>query len=174
MGVIGTRGPHIMLGYWTRGVSSKQALYNEWMFTNDLGYIHPNSGKLYFCGRANDAIRTGGESVLATEVEKIIELHPEIIECAVFGLPDEKFGEAICAAVVFKASVLVDGVDLLESDEVKEKLREHCAKHQLAGFKRPRRAFCMHSLPRNSSGKVLKRQISWLCSRQLNVSRSRL
>ena len=115
-----------MSGYWNRSSSHESFLRPScktndgnssdddgggggWMLTNDLGYIHPRNGKLYFRGRADDVIRTGGESVLASDVERVIldffastttTTTATIVECAVFPLPDEKFGEAVCAAVV--------------------------------------------------------------------------
>ena len=130
-GIIGTRGPHVMSGYWNRSgydnISSNFSKNNNnddddggggggWMLTNDLGYIHPRNGKLYFRGRADDVIRTGGESVLASDVERVIldyfasasaaasdnDDHA-VVECAVFPLPDEKFGEAVCAAIAVAA-----------------------------------------------------------------------
>ncbi len=86
------------------------------MLTNDLGYIHPQNGKLYFCGRADDVIRTGGELVLASDVECVIldyfaaaaaaagDNHDHaIVECAMFPLPDEKVGDAVCAAIAVAA-----------------------------------------------------------------------
>ncbi|KAL7473312.1 hypothetical protein ACHAXS_013776 [Conticribra weissflogii] len=163
VGVIGTKGTHTMSGYWVRGASSPientSKSENEWMFTNDLGFIHPKSGKLYFCGRANDVIRTGGESVLATEVEKVLIAHEAISECAVFALPDAKFGEAVCAAIVVNGGVPRKVTsNSFESLEWTRRIREYCSR-QLAGFKRPRRIFCMNELPRNSSGKVLKHEL---------------
>ena len=146
------------------------------MFTNDLGYIHPHTDKLYFCGRANDVIRTGGESVLAMEVERILDTYEEISECAVFALPDDKFGEAVCAAIVLRrptpttningsaASASVSHANAMENDYWMKKIRQYCANCQLAGFKRPRRVFCLDSLPRNSSGKVLKHELLKLCT----------
>jgi acyl-CoA synthetase (AMP-forming)/AMP-acid ligase II len=128
-GIIGTRGPHVMSGYWNRSgydsISSNSCKNNNnnddddsigggWMLTNDLGYIHPQNGKLYFRGRADDVIRTGGESVLASDVERVIldyfaaaaardNDNHAMVECAVFPLPDEKFGEAVCAAIAVAA-----------------------------------------------------------------------
>ena len=164
MGIIGTLGQHVMISYWNRGdtlIKTPNENTRHWMFTGDLGYIHPESNKLYFCGRANDIIRTGGESVLATEVERVIALHPNVIEVAVFALPHEKFGETVCAAVVCKTPA---SSHLIENNELKDELRRHCANHHLAGFKRPRIVFCIQSLPRNSSGKVLKQQLAKSCS----------
>jgi fatty-acyl-CoA synthase len=169
VGIIGTRGTHVMSGYWKRGdarTQSTETIRSGWMFTSDMGYIDVNSGRLYFCGRANDVIRTGGESVLATEVENVVGLHPDILEVAVFALPHEKFGEVVCAAVVTRKR--------FGSDKLQTLLRHHCRKHNLAGFKHPRRVFCMQSLPRNSSGKVLKQFISKSCSQMLTTTKSRL
>ena len=198
MDIIGTRGPHTMSGYWNRGGSSiSKITYDndnyadrrqQWMLTNDLGYIHPSTGKLYFCGRANDVIRTGGESVLATEVERVLDTHEDVVECAVFALPDEKFGEAVCAAIVFHNGATKDEGTIsnsyysgnyndhvvAESLEWTRRIREYCAKRQLAGFKRPRRVFSLQALPRNSSGKVLKHMIIRQCASQSRVRRSRL
>lgn len=97
-----------MSGYWNRsGYDTSNYDDCGWMLTNDLGYIDPLNGKLYFRGRADDVIRTGGESVLASDVERVVvDYFAEngedrgFVECAVFPLPDEKFGETVCAAVV--------------------------------------------------------------------------
>ena len=178
MGIIGTRGSHIMSGYWKRGGSNYTKAANNtdnWMFTNDLGYIHPQSGKLYFCGRANDVIRTGGESVLATEVERILLSHNSIEECAVFALPDVKYGEAVCAAIVLtdtRVDTLYDGRAVAENEKMKKCIRKFCKEKHLAGFKQPRQVFCMQTLPRNSSGKVLKHAIIRSCaSTEKTISR---
>jgi len=167
IGIIGTRGPHVMSGYWKRdgGAPDDKAL--GWLLTNDLGYVHPHSGKLFFCGRADDVIRTGGESVLATEVERVLNAHADIVECAVFALPDAKFGEAVCAAVVSKTppkAVRTAAAVACEEEERTQWIRQHCARRQLAGYKRPRRVFWVRSLPRNSSGKVLKHTIIRQCA----------
>jgi len=172
LGIICTLGPHTMIGYWNRGdlLTVAPSETNDWMLTSDLGYIHPMSGELYFSGRANDVIRTGGESVMATEVEKVLTSHPDLFEVAVFGLPDEKFGEVVCAAAVV---VSKKSSSSLEDNGMLISIRQHCAKQQLAGFKHPRMIFRMQSLPRNSSGKVLKQQIIRTCS-QLLATSSRL
>lgn len=177
MGIIGTRGPHVMSGYWNRGTANngdeKTLKVGDWMLTNDLGYLD-NQNNLYFCGRANDVIRTGGESVLATEVEKVIIMHPDVEECAIFALPDDKFGDAVCAAIVLKGdAIIMKENEAAEDDQMKVLMRTHCQYQQLAGFKRPRRVFRMHSLPRNSSGKVLKYEIVKACA-TCTSNRSRL
>ena len=158
MGIIGTRGPHTMSGYWSRGGNNATFLSeDDWMLTNDLGMIHPQSGKLYFCGRANDVIRTGGESVLANDVEAILMQHDDIVECAVFALPDERFGECVCAALVLKQGTRSEMED---ASVLLKRIRQHCARHHLSGFKHPRKLFLFApALPRNSSGKILKHEI---------------
>ena len=96
--------------------------------------------------RVNDLIRTGGETVLATEVERVLVHHPEVAECAVFSLDDEKFGEAVCCALVSRR---------LEFSLVD--IRSWCRECGLvAGYKQSRRVFHVGELPKNSSGKILK------------------
>ncbi|KAI2491229.1 AMP-binding enzyme [Fragilaria crotonensis] len=150
VGVFVTSGPHVMSGYWNRNdappVQQQDFSINSHV-TNDLGF-RDDHGRYYFCGRCNDVIRSGGETVLALEVERILLQHPRINECAVFGLPDERLGETVCAAIVMSSSE----ENLLSRDEI----RRHCLECNLAGYKHPRRIFSMTELPRNASGKVLK------------------
>ena len=154
VGVFVTSGPHVMSGYWNRNgvlpVQHQECSINSHV-TNDLGF-QDEEGRFYFCGRSNDVIRTGGESVLAQEVERILLQHPRIDECAVFGLVDERLGETVCAAIVLSSSFKEK---LLSRDEI----RQHCMGCHLAGYKHPRRIFSISELPRNSSGKVLKFQL---------------
>lgn len=163
VGVMATRGPHVLTGYWQRGAigehSDNPSIYackspltdDDWFVTNDLGY-QDSKGRFYFSGRVADVIRTGGETVLATEVERVLLMHKQVAECAVFALRDEKFGEAVCAAVVFQESLASETLSLAD-------LRQWCAQNDLAGYKRPRRLFPVKALPRNSSGKLLKRLV---------------
>ena len=147
VGILATSGPHVMTGYWKRNCSStkNQQQPKSCFVTNDLGFRDPQ-GLFYFCGRSKDVIRTGGETVIALEVERVLLQHDSIDECAVFGLPDVKFGETVCAAIVSSRQLSLDNIR-----------QHHC--HGLASYKRPRRLFAMSELPRNSSGKVLKFQL---------------
>jgi acyl-CoA synthetase (AMP-forming)/AMP-acid ligase II len=153
LGKIATRGPHMMMGYWDRISMSttippkKDDTSSTWFITNDYGY-RDDQGLLYYCGRTSDVVRTGGETVLAYEVERTLIQHPQIIECAVFGLRDDKFGETVCAAIV----------TIPEHTLSLQDIREHCH-NNLAGYKQPRRLFHVDTLPRNSSGKVLKHEL---------------
>jgi len=143
VGRIATSGPHIMDGYWRRGAKPAYHQVSSLM-TNDLGYWD-EQGRLYFCGRATDSVRTGGETVMAQEVERVLIKHRDVEECAVFGLPDKQYGEVVCCALVCRNR----HVSL-------EEIRSWCQAQGLTGYKRPRRLFHLTELPRNASGKVLK------------------
>ena len=158
IGAIGTRGPHLMNGYWKRG-SDKESIgiIDKWLICNDLGYMDDH-GQLYFCGRLNDVIRTGGETVFAPEVEAIIIQHPRVDECAVFALPDERFGESVCAAIVLKSKPM--STDMFSLDTI----RHFCEQKKLTGYKRPRQVFVLTTFPRTSSGKVMKNELKRICS----------
>lgn len=144
VGVIATLGPHVMNGYWKRG--RQQGKFEGWLLTTDLGF-YDNHGRLYFSGRLKDIIRTGGETVLANEVERALLKHPSISECAVFSRQDEKFGEAVACALVASRTI-----------QLKE-IRDWCNACGLATYKRPRYLFLVDSLPRNSSGKIIKNKL---------------
>lgn len=163
IGLICTRGLHIMNGYWRRcgGVKNVeennrglQPFVEGWLKTEDMGYLDEN-GELYFCGRANDIIRTGGETVFPMEVEHVLSVHNGIDSCAVIGLPDDRLGEIVCVAVVPK---VLEGTKSAPSLQI-EDLRQHCKNHNLAGYKCPRAAFIVTEIPRNHSGKILKNKL---------------
>lgn len=174
VGLIGTRGPHTMNGYWNRGGQEcnlqSDTNYKGWLITNDLGYLDEKGG-LYFCGRSNDVIRTGGESVFAPEVENTLVQHPQVDKCAAFALEDEKFGESVCAAIVSVAGKIKSS---FESMQWRDELRSFCAQKDLAGYKRPRRVFILKDLPQNSSGKVLKNELKIVCEGLKSIPKSRL
>jgi acyl-CoA synthetase (AMP-forming)/AMP-acid ligase II len=159
-GIIATRGPHVMNGYWVRdgGQQAKprsppqrqSALPSPWMPTNDVGYWDEH-GRLYFSGRVTDSIRTGGETVMAQEVERVLGQHPAVLVCAVFGLRDDRFGEVVCCAIVVAAAAQEQHQQLGVRS-----MRRWCEQCGLAGYKQPRRVFSVKNLPRNSAGKILK------------------
>lgn len=156
IGLIATKGPHIMNGYWNRNQTNDNPPppnhWNKWFITSDLGYLDEHH-RLYFYGRANDVIRTGGETVFASEVERIIRTHVHIKDCVIVALPDDRFGEMVSAAILLQ-NVKDDG----KSDAAMwlKTIRYHCAEHQLAGYKQPRMILILDDFPRNSSGKILK------------------
>jgi acyl-CoA synthetase (AMP-forming)/AMP-acid ligase II len=159
VGVIATRGPHVMSGYWDSStlasppqasISHAPESYN-WHVTGDLGRID-DRGQLWFCGRVSDSIRTGGETVMAGEVERVLQVHPDVVDVAVFPLPDDKFGQIVACAIVCRER----GCDICADDRLVSLVRTWCNQHGLAGYKRPKRVFVVNELPKNASGKTLK------------------
>jgi acyl-CoA synthetase (AMP-forming)/AMP-acid ligase II len=143
-----------MNGYWSASTEGATASRGDWLVTSDVGYWD-SAGNLWFCGRRTDSIRTGGETVLAGEVERVLALHPSIVDAAVFGLPDDKFGHAVACAIVVgpqkSRGEVGNGKPLTLSD-----IRNWCEHLGLAGYKRPRHVYRVDSIPKNSSGKTLK------------------
>jgi len=147
IGEVVGRGPQLMRGYWNLEEASAEALRGGWMHTGDAGILD-DEGYLYIQDRVKDMIVSGGENIYPREVEEVLFQHPAVADAAVIGIPDERFGEAVMALVV-----LVEGQSV-ESAEI----AEFC-KGRLAGYKRPRSVEFVAALPRNPSGKVLKREL---------------
>jgi len=147
VGEIAHRSAHLMLGYLDDADKTAEAFAGGWFHSGDLGF-YDEHGLLHVVDRKKDMIKTGGENVATREVEEILYLHNGIEEAAVFGLTHPLWVEAVVAAVVPRA-----GMTLTE-DEV----LSHCRGH-LAGFKTPKRVFFVDSLPKNPSGKLLKRRL---------------
>ncbi len=146
-GEIVARGPRLMRGYWGQQDATSAAIRDGWLYTGDLGYMDKD-GYIYLQGRAKDFIKRGGEMVAPEEVENVIHACPGIAECAVIGLPDETWGECVVAVVVREQGAQVTEEAVLEA-----------CREQLARFKRPERVLFLDTLPRNSLGKVLKREL---------------
>jgi acyl-CoA synthetase (AMP-forming)/AMP-acid ligase II len=144
VGEIVVRSPGMMLGYWNRPAETERALRGGWMHTGDAGYLD-EEGYLYIVDRLKDMIITGGENVYSAEVENALASHPAVAACAVVGIPDEKWGEAVHAVVVLREGARV-------SDE---ELRLHC-RALIAGYKCPRSVEFRSSLPLSATGKLLK------------------
>ncbi|MBL4874428.1 MAG: AMP-binding protein [Rhodobacteraceae bacterium] len=144
-GEICLRGPKVTKSYWKNPEKTASSFHGEWFRTGDVGYLDED-GFLFLTDRKKDMIISGGENIASSEVERILYMLPQIKEVAVIGLPDDRWGEVPVAAVV------VNDGETLEFDE----LTRHCRKH-LAGFKVPKRLILSDELPRNPSGKILKR-----------------
>ena len=144
-GEICLRGPKVTQGYWRDPEKTAAAFFGDWFRTGDVGYLD-EEGFLYLTDRKNDMIISGGENIASSEVERVIYQMAEVHEVAVVGMPDERWGEAPVAVVV-----LAKGAALTLPD-----LANHC-RTRLGGFKVPKRLIIRDSLPRNPSGKVLKR-----------------
>lgn len=147
-GELVARGANVMRGYWHNPNDTAQAFRDGWFRTGDVGYQDAD-GFFYILDRLKDMIVTGGENVYSGEVEAVIYEHPAVREAAVFGIPDRKWGEMVAASVVLKPG------KALSDDE----LIEHC-RRSLANYKVPRRVeFSETELPKNGTGKILKRAL---------------
>ena len=147
VGEIVTRGPAVMTGYWDDPDETASALRGGWMHTGDLGY-RSEEGYLYVTDRLKDMIITGGENVYPREIEDALYAHPDVLEAAVIGVPDEEWGERVHAIVVRKPGVTISADDLVA----------HC-RQQLARYKCPKSVAFADSLPKNATGKVLKKEL---------------
>lgn len=147
IGEIVARGPQMMRGYWNLPEASAEALRGGWMHTGDAGIID-DEGYVYVQDRVKDMIVSGGENVYPREVEEVLYQHPGVAEAAVIGVPSDQWGEEVKAVVVRKAGV----------DVTAEQLVEFC-RGRLGGYKRPRTVDFVDALPRNPSGKVLKKEL---------------
>ena len=145
VGEIICKTPQNMKGYWKRPEANAEVLRDGWFYSGDAGYMD-EGGYLYIHDRIKDMIVSGGENVYPREVEEVLFKHPAIADAAVIGLPSERWGEAIHAVLVGKGEERPDA----------ESLGEFCRKH-LGGYKIPRSVEWRNELPRNPSGKVLKR-----------------
>jgi fatty-acyl-CoA synthase len=144
-GEICLRGPKVTRGYWKDPAKTAAAFFGDWFRSGDVGYLDQD-GFLYLTDRKKDMIISGGENIASSEVERVIYELPQVREVAVIGMPDARWGEKPVAVVV-----VADGTALALPD-----LTEHC-RTRLAGFKVPKQLIIRDSLPRNPSGKVLKR-----------------
>ncbi|HMG42059.1 MAG TPA: long-chain-fatty-acid--CoA ligase [Acidimicrobiales bacterium] len=144
-GEILVSGPQTMRGYWNMPDATADALRDGWMHTGDAGHLDED-GYLYVSDRVKDMIVSGGENVYPREVEDVLFRMPEIADAAVIGVPDERWGETVKAVVVVRP-----GLSVTESAVIA------WCRDRLAGFKCPRSVDLVDELPRNPSGKVLKR-----------------
>jgi acyl-CoA synthetase (AMP-forming)/AMP-acid ligase II len=146
-GEIIARGPQLMKGYWNKPEATEETLRNGWLHTGDAGYIDED-GFLYVQDRVKDMIVSGGENVYPRAIEDVLYQHPAIADAAVIGVPDEKWGETIKALVVLRKDQTITSEDLIN----------YC-RTRLGGFECPTSVDFIEALPRNPSGKVLKRQL---------------
>jgi acyl-CoA synthetase (AMP-forming)/AMP-acid ligase II len=143
-GEVLVRGKHIMKAYWNRPEATAETIVDGWLKSGDVATIDAE-GFVYIQDRIKDMIISGGENVYPAEVESVLMRHPQIVEAAVIGQPSEKWGESAVAIVVPKG----DGLDA-------SSVLSFC-KDKLARFKQPVSVFFIEQIPRNPSGKILKR-----------------
>jgi len=143
------RGEKISPGYWNDVEANARTRRDGWFLTGDVARIDED-GYLWFVDRRTDLIKSGGENIASAEVERVISQHPEVAEVAVIGVPDEQWDEVPKAFVILREPT-VDAVDA-------EDIRAHCVAN-LAKYKVPKHIVVVENLPRNDSGKVLKKRL---------------
>ena len=141
-GEIVVRHPDIMQEYWNDPAATGEAISAGWLNMGDIGYLDED-GYLFIVDRKKDMIISGGENIYPREVEIALEQHPAVGQCAVIGIPDERWGEAVCAFVV------------LSADCTETELIEHC-RTSIASYKKPKQIRFVEELPRLATGKVDK------------------
>jgi long-chain acyl-CoA synthetase len=141
------RGDHNMMGYLNRPEETSRALKDGWIYTGDIGRSD-GEGYIFLVDRKGDMIVSGGENVYPGEVEQALHRHGAVMEACVFGIPDEKWGERVVAAVSLKPGAKVTEAELIE----------FCHLH-LARYKIPKKIDFHESLPKNAIGKILRRDL---------------
>jgi len=148
VGELWVRGAQVIRGYLNRPEATAESITDGWLHTGDIARIDED-GFIFIVDRAKDMVLRGGENVFCAEVEAVIFEHPGVRECAIFGVPDDRLGEEVGAAVVRAVG----------SEVTADEIREHCS-GQMAKFKIPRYIWLQSEpLPRNASGKYLKKQL---------------
>lgn len=155
VGEIVVRGDQVTAGYWQDPVATAEAFRGGWFHTGDLGRWD-EAGRLRVVDRSKDVIITGGENVMSREVEDVLHDHPDVAAVAVVGVPDERWGEAVCAVVVPHPG----------TEPTADDLRDHLRGH-LAGFKLPKHVVFVEALPVNAAGKVRKAELRRLAAEHL-------
>jgi long-chain acyl-CoA synthetase len=147
VGELWTRSCHNMAGYWANENATREAIDDDgWFRTGDAGYRDAD-GYVYLHDRVKDMIVSGGENIYPAEVENVLAKHPDVLDVAVIGVPDNKWGEAVKAVVVRRDAAVAEATLI------------SFAREQLAGYKLPKTIDFTDELPRNPSGKLLKREI---------------
>jgi len=140
-------GPGLMRGYWNNEAATDEALVDGWMHTGDIGMLDENRF-LYVLDRKKDMIVSGGENIYPREAEDALYLHPSVLEVAVIGVPDARWGEAVKAFVVLRPGEAPREEDLIE----------HCREH-IASYKKPKSVEFIDALPRMANKKIDKKQL---------------
>lgn len=146
-GEIVHRSPQLLLGYWDKPEETREAFTGGWFHSGDIG-VRDEEGYLFVVDRVKDIIKTGGTMVASREVEEVLFTHPSVSEVAVIALPDPKWIEAVTAVVVLRDGHAGDEAALIQH-----------AREKLAPFKVPKKVIFVESLPRNTAGKLLKREL---------------
>ncbi len=148
VGEIWLKGPNVTPGYWEKPQETEAAFVNGWFRTGDLGK-RDEDGYYYITDRLKHIIISGGENISPKEIESVLDRHQKISESCVIGVPDEKWGEKVVAAIVLKPGATLT---------VKE-IGDYCKSH-LLDWKCPKEVFFLEELPRNRMGKVMKEEVA--------------
>ena len=148
VGEVLIRGPVVMKGYWKKADDTAASVRDGWMRTGDAAYMDED-GYVFIFDRVKDMIVTGGENVYPAEVENALFGHPSIADAAVIGVPDETWGEAVKAIVVAKPGAARDAADIIA-----------WARARIAHYKVPKSVDFVDAIPRNITGKILRRAIA--------------
>lgn len=146
VGEITARGPQIMKGYWQRPDATAETVKDGWLFTGDMGFMHPD-GFFQIVDRKKDMILVSGFNVYPNEIEDVLALHPKVLESAALGIPDEKSGEVVKVFIVKKDPSLTE-----------EEVKAHC-RENLTNYKIPRVVEFRTELPKTNVGKILRREL---------------
>jgi len=147
IGELTTKSPMVMKGYWKMPEETETTLRDGRFYTGDLCTVD-EEGYIYVKDRKKDMIISGGFNIYPFELESVLQEHPAIADAAVFGIPDEQWGEAVCAHVVLR-----EGMDATEDEII------GFMKQNLASYKKPKKIEFVAQLPRTLSGKILKRDL---------------
>ena len=146
-GEVVIQGPNVTAGYWRNEAATREAFVDGWLRTGDIAVVD-DEGYLRIVDRLKDMYISGGENVYPAEVEQAIHTHPAIAECAVVGVPDERWGEVGCAVVTLRENASLDADELLAHLD-----------GRLARYKLPRSVRIVPALPHNASGKLLRTKV---------------
>jgi acyl-CoA synthetase (AMP-forming)/AMP-acid ligase II len=147
VGEIWLKGPHVTPGYWRKPRETEAVFVKGWFRTGDLGK-KDEEGYYYITDRLKHIIISGGENISPKELESVINQHQTVAESCIVGIPDEKWGEKVVAAVVLKPGVTL----------TPKEIQDHCKQH-LLDWKCPKEVFFLGELPRNKMGKVVKEEV---------------
>jgi fatty-acyl-CoA synthase len=147
VGEIQIKGGTVMKGYWNKPDATRKSVVENWFATGDAGFFDED-GYLYIHDRVKDMIVSGGENIYPAEVENAVFGHPAVADVAVIGVPDDRWGEAVKAIVVQKPGISATPAEIIA-----------WARERIAGYKLPKSVDFVDALPRNPSGKILRREL---------------
>jgi long-chain acyl-CoA synthetase len=147
VGEIAIRGDNVMKGYWNKPEATAEAIPDGWFRTGDLATMD-EEGYFTIVDRKKDMILRGGMNVYPREVEEVIYTHPDVVEVAVVGMPDDLLGEQVAAAVALREGATTTPEDIIEF-----------TKERIAAYKYPRKVWVVPELPKGPTGKILRREV---------------